>query len=198
MVLEDSSFLRKCQVVLGTPTINRAIRAMESEMENALEAWQSTQHTYEFTNFMVQLNPEDYGMTMPTNMGENPTDLDELVLLKNKATIPVSESIILHCHTHRTMMMGYKLHIMAQATYLEDRANLPNGVYVVKTYTELHNGSRNVSVVLRNLTGKPVHLPAGRLVAWVVAANAIPNATPSPQFLKKLDEMEPDWDPQRN
>ena len=40
--------------------------------------------------------------------------------------------------------------------------------------------------------GKLVHLPAGRLVAWVVATNAIPDATPSPEFLKKLDEMEPD------
>ena len=37
---------------------------------------------------MVQLDPEDYGITLPTNMGENPTDLDELVLLKNITTIP--------------------------------------------------------------------------------------------------------------
>ena len=196
VVLEDTNFLRKCQVVLGTPTINRAIRAMkESEMENAPEAWQSAQHTYEFANYMVQLDPDDYGMTMPTNTGENPTDLDELVLLKNKATIPAFESIILHCHTHRTMMMGYKLHVMTQATYQEDRANLPNGVYVVKTYTELHDGSRSVLVVLRNLTGKPVHLPARRPEVWVVAANAIPNAIPSPEFLKKLEEMEPDPNP---
>ena len=196
VVLEDSSFLRKCQVIPGTPTINRAIQAMkESEMENAPEAWQSAQHTYKFANYMVQLDLEDYGMTMPTNTGENPTDLDELILFKNKTTIPAFESIILHCHTHCTMMMGYKLHVMTQATYPEDRANLRNGVYVVKTYTELHNGSRNVSVVLRNLTGKLVDLPAGRLVAWVVAANAIPDATPFPEFLKKLDEMEPDQNP---
>ena len=196
VVSEDSNFLRKCQVVLGTPTINQAIQAMkESEMENALEAWQSTQHTYEFANYVVQLDPEDYGMTMPTNTGENPTDLDELILLKNKTTIPAFESIILHCRTRHTMMMGYKLRVMTQATYPEDRANLPNGVYVVKTYTELHDNSRNVSVVLHNLTGKPVHLPAGRPVAWVVAGNAIPDATPSPEFLKKLDEMEPDQNP---
>ena len=196
VVSEDSNFLRKCQVVLGTPTINRAIQAMkESEMENAPEAWQSTQHMYEFANYMVQLDPEDYGMTMPTNMGENPTNLDKLILLKNKTTIPAFESIILHCHTCRMMMMGYKLHVMTQATYPEDLANLPNGVYVVKTYTELHDGSRNVLVVLRNLMGKPVHLPAGRPVAWIVATNAIPNATPSPEFLKKLDEMEPDQNP---
>ena len=132
---------------------------------------------------------------MPTNTGENPTDPDELVLLKNKVTIPAFKSIILHCHTRRTMMMGYKLHVMTQATYLEDRANLPNGVYVVKTYTELHDGSCNVSVVLCNLTGKAVHLAAGRPVARVVAGNTVPDAAPSPEFLRKLDELEPNRDP---
>ena len=192
VVAEDSNLLKRCQVILGTPTINRAVRAMkESEMENAPKDWQSTQHTYEFANYMVQLNLEDYGMTMHTNTGENPTDLDELVLLKNKVTIPAFESIILHCRTRRMMMMGYKLHVMTQATYLEDRANLPNVVYVVKTYTELRDGSRNVSVVLRNLTGKPMHLAARRPVVRVVAMNAIPDAAPSPEFLRKLDELEP-------
>ena len=66
---------------------------------------------------------------------------------------------------------------------------------MVKTYTELHDSSHNVLVVLRNLMEKPVHLPAGRPVAWVVAANAVPDATPSPEFLKKLNEMEPDQTP---
>ena len=195
VLVEDSNFLKRCQVVLGTLTINRAVRAMkESEMEDALETWWSAQHTYEFANYMIQLNLEDYRMPMPTNTGQKATNLDELVLLKNKATIPAFESIILHCRTRRTMM-GYKLHVMTQASYPEDRANLPNGVYIVKTYTELHDGSRNVSVVLRNLTGKPVHLPAGRPVARVVAANAIPDATPSPEFMRKLDELEPGQEP---
>ena len=90
-------------------------------MEAAPEAWLSAQHTYQFANYMIQLNPEDYGMPMPTNTGENPTDLDELVLLKNKVTIPVFESIILHCRTRRTIMMGYKLYVMTQASYPEDR-----------------------------------------------------------------------------
>ena len=100
VIVEDSNFLKRCQVVLGTPTINQAVRVMkESEMEGAPEAWRSAQHTYEFANYMIQLNPEDYGMPMPTNTGKNPTDLDELVLLKNKATILALESIILHCRT---------------------------------------------------------------------------------------------------
>ena len=185
VVAEDSNFLKRCQVILGTPTINRAVREMkESEMENAPKAWQSAQHSYEFANYMVQLNPEDYGMTMPTNMGKNPSSLDELVLLKNKVTIPAFESIILHCHTCQMMIIGYKLHMMTQATYLEDWANFLNGVYVVKTYTELRDGSHNVSVVLHNLTGKPVHLAARRLVARMVAANAIPDAAP-PRVLEE-------------
>ena len=152
----------------------------ESEMENAPEAWRSAVHSYEFTNYMVQLNPEGYSMTLPTNTGENLTDLDELVLLKNKATIPAFESIILHSHTRKMMMMGYKLHVMTQATYLEDRANLPNGVYVVKTYTKLCDVSHNVLVVLCNLMGKLVHLAAGRLVARVVAAQMSFQILPPP------------------
>ena len=126
---------------------------------------------------------------MPTN------NLDEIVVLKNKITIPVFETTVLHCHMKKTMMMGCKLHIMTQVTYLEDLANLPNGVYGVKTYTKLHDGSCNVSVVLHNLMGKPVHLAAGRAVVRVVAANAILDVTPSPEFRKMLDEMEPLWDP---
>ena len=92
-------------------------------------------------------------------------------------------------------MMGYKLHVMMQATYPEDQANLPNGVYVLRTYTELHDSNCSVSVVLRNLMGKMVHLAALRLVVRVVATNIVLNVTPSPEFLKKLDEMEPSQDP---
>ena len=80
VVVDDSHFIRRCPVLLGT--INRAIRAMkECELENAPEAWQSAQHLYEFANYMVQMNPDDYGITMPTNTGQNPTDLDEIVFL---------------------------------------------------------------------------------------------------------------------
>ena len=191
VVMDDSNFIKRCRGLLGTLTINRMIRAMkESEMENTPKAWQSARHLYEYANYMVQLDPESYGITMPTNTRENPIDLDKLVLLKNKVMIPAFESVILHCCTHRTMMMGYKLHVITQAMYPEDQANLRNGVYILKTYTELHDGSHNVSVVLRGLTGKLVHLAARRPVARVVTTNAIPDAAPSLEFLRKLDEME--------
>ena len=63
---------------------------------------------------------------MPTNTNQNPLDLDEKVLLKNKCTIPRFESIVVWGRTHQTMMMGYRLNVMTQAPYLEDRAQ-PTG-----------------------------------------------------------------------
>ena len=45
-------------------------------------------------------------------------------------------------------------------------------------------------IVLRNLTSKTVHLSAGRCVARVSAANEVPEAVPSPELAKKLEEKE--------
>ena len=89
-------------------------------------------------------------------------------------------------------MMGYKLNVMTQVPYLEDRANLPVGVYVIPMYSELWDGSRSIAIVLHNLMGKPVHLQAGRVIAQVLAANVIPEGKPTPEFTKKLDEQDPE------
>ena len=49
-------------------------------------------------------------------------------------------------------MMGHQLNVMTQAPYSDDKADLLNGLYVMRMYTELKDGSRSVSFVLRNLT----------------------------------------------
>ena len=87
-------------------------------------------------------------------------------------------------------MQRYKLHVMTYAPYPEDKSSLPNGIYVLKTYTELKDGSWNVSMVLRNLTSKTIHLAPGRCVARVAAANEVPEAMPSPELAKDLDETQ--------
>ena len=93
------------------------------------------------------------------------------------------------------MMMGYCLNVITQAPYVEDQANLLVGVYVVPTYLELHDGSQSVAVVLRNLTGKPVHLLAGQVIARVLTTNVIPEGKPTPELIKKLDEQDPESAP---
>ena len=120
------------------------------------------------------------------------------VFLKNKCTIPGFESVVIWARTHRTMMMGYCLNVMTQAPYIEDRTNLPVGVYVIPMYSELRDSSRSVAVVLRNLMGKPVHLQAGRVITWVLAANVIPEGKPTLELLKKLDEQDPESVPRNS
>ena len=192
LIVEDPSlFSRRCPIILGTPTIFRAIQVMkESEMHNLKLAWQYAKAGYEYTHFMM--NPDnaltEEGQSFPTNTRRNLIDLDEKLLLKKKQVLLLFSNMMVHCKTQEMQMQGYKLHVMTHAPYLEDKSSLPNGVYVLKTYTELKDGSRNVSVVLRNLTSKTIHLAPGMCVARVAAANEVPEAVPSPELAKDLDE----------
>ena len=54
-----------------------------------------------------------------------------------------------------------------------------------------------MTVVLRNLTGKPVHLQAGRVIARVLATNVIPEGKPTLELMKKLDEQDPESTPKK-
>ena len=101
-------------------------------------------------------------------------ELDEKLLLKKKQVLLPFSNTMVHCKTQATQMHGYKLHVMTHAPYPEDKSSLPNGVYVLKTYTELKDGSRNVSVVLQNLTSRTIHLTPGRCVARIATANEVP------------------------
>ena len=165
-------------------------------MQNAPEEWQKAKAAYEFVYFRAQYEGPDNATKMPTNTGQNPVHLDEKVMLKRKYTIPAFATQVVHCRTKETMM-GYCLHVMTQAPYPEDGAHLLIGVYVLKTYTELKDGCQNVSIVLRNLMGKPVHLASGRVVARVLAANIIPEAVPSPAAEEKLNKLDPEGAPKK-
>ena len=165
----------------------------ESKMHNLEPAWQYTKAGYEYTHFMMNLDnaPMEEGQSFPTNTGRNPIDLNEKLLLKKKQVLLPFSNTMVHCKTREMQMQGYKLHIMTHAPYPEDKSSLPNSIYVLKIYTELKDGSRNVSVVLQNLTSKTIHLAPSRCVARVAAANEVPEAMPSPELAKDLDETLP-------
>ena len=65
------------------------------------------------------------------------------------------------------------------------------GCMSMRTYTELKDGSWSVSIVLQNLTARPIHLAPGRIMGRVVAVNAVPDAQCSLDLLKKLDDEDP-------
>ena len=175
------------------PTIFQAVQAMkESELQRVEMAWQHARAGYEYTHFLVNGKnyPEGVDRSFPTNTSRNPVDLDEKLLLKKKHVLLPFSNTMVHCKTQLTQIQGYKLHVMTHAPYPEDKSSLPNGIYVLKTYTELKDGSRNMSVVLRNLTSKTFHLAPGRCVARIAAANEVPEAVPLPELAKELTETQ--------
>ena len=190
LIIEDPSlFSQRCPVILGTPMIFRAVQAMtESKLQRVEMAWQHAWAGNEYTHFLMNVedHPERRDSSFPTNTGRNPVDLDEKLLLKKKHVLLPFSNTMVHRKTQSTQMQGYKLHVMTHAPYPEDKSSLPNGVYVLKTYTELKDGSRNVSEVLRNLTSKTIHLAPGRCVARIAVANEVLEAVPSPELAKEL------------
>ena len=92
------------------------------------------------------------------------------------------------------MTGNQRLNVLTQVPYPDNQAGLPNGVYITRTYTDLEPGSRRVAVVVRNMTSRPIHLAKGKIVTRVQAANLVPEATPSPELLKKLEADSPTVD----
>ena len=188
-ILDDpSGCSARIPVILGTPTINSVMQTMkEMEMHRAPTEWQMARVAYEWAQgFQFRRASLGERLRFPTNTVEDPLDLDEKVLLADKCTIQGFQSVVAHGRTQRTMMMGHRLNVMMQAPYSDDRANLPNRLYVMRRYMELKDGSWSVSIVLRNLTARPIHLARGRVIGRVAAANAVPEAQCSPDLLKKL------------
>ena len=132
--------------------------------------------------------PED--CSFPTNTRKNTVELDEKLLLKKKQVLLLFSNTMVHCKTQAMQMHGYKLHVITHTPYPEDKSSLSNGVYILITYTELKDGSQNVSVVLRNLTSKTIHLAPSRCMARIATANEVPKAVPSPELAKELAEAQ--------
>ena len=93
LVIENSSsFSKKVPVLLGMPTLHRVIRSIkESEMEQLPMAWQQINTAYEIMNnipvFKISFDP-DTDTVFPKNMGADPIDIDEVVTLTEKFTLP--------------------------------------------------------------------------------------------------------------
>ena len=128
------------------------------------------------------------GIKYPTNTGQNPMDLDKPIILTEKVIIPAFASQIVKARLKKTFMQGHWLNVMVQPPYPEDEVRLPVGLYIQRVYMELKDGSQSVSTMLRNGTGKSIHLASRRLIGRIVAANAIPDAIILPELEKKLAE----------
>ena len=123
---------------------------------------------------MVGAALEEEGATaIATNTAVNPSELDEKVKLKEKFFVPAFGTLILQGRMEQTMMLDHVLRVITQAPYPEDEANLPNGLYILSTYTQLNPRCRDIAVVVRNGMSRPIHMASGRQIGRVITANAV-------------------------
>ena len=78
----------------------------------------------------------------------NPSEYVEVVTTKDTETIDAFSSHVIHARM-RTAHTGEGINVMTQTLCTED-GSLPQGLMVQSTFTELHGGSRNVTVVVRS------------------------------------------------
>ena len=138
VVDDESAFARKVPIILGTPTLHRVINCMkELEMEKAPPEWENVCLGYEVHNrlYSHQANVEPDEL-FPTNTGQDPMDLDEVVRLSKPMVIPAFGLTIVKGLTDETIIMGHQLHVMTQ-----DEVNLPVGLYVLCNYCKIKDSS---------------------------------------------------------
>ena len=160
VVDDESAFARKVLIILGTPMLPCVINCMkESEMEKAPPEWENVCLGYEVHNRLyshqAHVEPDE---PFPTNTGQDPTDLDQVVKLVKPVMVPAFSSVIVKGLTTETISTGHHLHVMTQVPYPEDEANLPIGLSVLCNYCKLKDSSQSVYLVLRNGTPWPIHL----------------------------------------
>ena len=70
------------------------------------------------------------------------------------------------------------------------RGLLPQGMTIQNAYTEMHNDSKNVTIILKNSMMYPQTLKKKIPVARVVAANWVPEPQIQPGMIDALDEAQ--------
>ena len=74
----------------------------------------------------------------------------------------------------KTLLLGHSMHVMTQSLKGDDGPHLHHGLSVVNIYTQVISGSKQVAVVVKNLTATPITIAKDVKVAHVITVNAVP------------------------
>ena len=183
IVLDDPS-MKECPVILGTPTLYRAVQVIkESEITQLAVPWATSCFSYLIQGLQAQV-----GQEVRTDVGNKniaPTSMDEVVWVSSKFQIPPFGYKAIHGRTG-LLLMGYKLNMMTHG--LEKKSpQILFGVEVLSSYSTLTMGSNRITVVLRNNTNEWVEVQKGVPIARMVTANMIPPVDLSSSPVKTSD-----------
>ena len=104
----------------------------------------------------------------------DPSEYNKVVTAKDTETIDAFLSHVIHARMGMAHT-GEGINVMTQALCAED-GSLPQGQTVQNAYIELHNGSRNIAVVVRNSTAYPQTLRKKTPLVRAVAVTWVPEA----------------------
>ena len=172
-IVLDDPIMKECPVILGMPSLYRAVQVIkESEITQLAVPWATSRFSYLIQGLQAQV-----GQEVRTDVGNKniaPTSVDKVVQVSSKSQIPPFGCKAIHGRTG-LLLMGYKLNMMTHG--LEKKSpQLPLGVEVLSSYATLTTGSNRITVVLRNNTNKWVEVQKGVPITRMVTANMIPPA----------------------
>ena len=114
-------------------------------------------------------------ITDVANKPITPLDVDEVVRVASKCTVPPFGHKVIHGKVN-LVLHGCRLNVMTHG--LEKRSpSFPLGIDVQTAYATLANGSHRVLVILRNNTQDWLEIKKGVPIARTITANAIPKVT---------------------
>ena len=116
------------------------------------------------------------------------TEYNEVVTTKGSDTIDAFSSKIIHAWV-KTAFTGATLNVITH-TLCTEEGPLSQGLMVQNTYTEMHNGSKYIAIMVRNSMAYPLTLKKKIPVAQVVAANWVPEPQMQPGMIDALDEAQ--------
>ena len=157
----SAEFAHHVPVILGTPTMDRAIKTLkESEIDKLATPWACVRKS---TLLQVATTRVAAVRADVTTKPIDVTGYEEPVHLLAAEVVKPFETLVVKARTKITFTAG-RLHCSTLAMDSKD-GTLPPGLIVTGAYTVLKRGSKTVPVVLRNTTGSPIILKKGQKVA---------------------------------
>ena len=170
MARSSAEFAHHIPVILGTPTMDWAIRALkESEIDRLATPWACVRKSTLLRAATTRV------AAVRADVATKPIDVmgyEEPVRLLMAEVVEPFETLIVKARTKITFTAGH-LRCSTHAMDSKD-GTLPPGLIVTGAYTVLKRGSKTVPVVLRNTTGSPIIIKKGQKIARVQAANEVP------------------------
>ena len=150
LVVQDSTtFGSQVSVTLDTPTINCIVNMIrESKIGELLASLNGLRISCLLTCCPAELSIRREMAVKPITGLPN---LNEGVKMIRKEEIETFSYKIIHVQT-KTILLGSNMHMMTQSLEGPDGLCLPGKLSVMNTYTEMITGSKQVAVVVKNLT----------------------------------------------